>query len=201
MKTKEIDPKSLGHREDWLGNNAALECPVCGKVYIVSSFLKHERRCPGCGKSRASITGSPGKNGKAIISWDYSPTFTLGKKYTRKSISAALGGSEIEYLPMVDDRVVCGCFTLDHNPEAPDVVVPGTGKIIQQEAAQFCSQDYPVPVFIKRGVNQWEYVGDYKAVRFSTLPADLAAHHKDSITPLNKVTRVIFLKRATLPVS
>jgi hypothetical protein len=162
MKTKEIDPKLLGHKEDWLGNSAALECPVCGRVYIVSSFLKHECRCPGCGEYRASITGSPETNGKAVTSWDYSPTCTLGRKYTRESVGAALGGSESDYLPMVDDRVVCGCFTLDHNPEAPDVAVPGTGKIVQQEAAQFRSQDYPLPIVIKRRVTQWAYVGDYK---------------------------------------
>lgn len=169
---------------------------MCGKVYIVSSFLKHERTCPGCGKSRARISGSRGGNGKAVITWDYAPTFAVGKRYSRKEISAALGGSKIEYLPTENNRVVCGCFTLDHNPEAPNVVIPGTGRIIQSEARQFCDQDYPVPIFIKRRVNEWEYVGDYKAIRYSTNPAEIAAHHKGSITPMNKVTRVIFLRRS-----
>jgi hypothetical protein len=57
---------------------------------------------------------------------------------------------------------------------------------------------YPVPIFIKRRVNEWEYVGDYKAVRFSTDPVEIAAHHKGSITPLNEVTRVIFLQRSAM---
>ncbi len=34
MKTKELDPRNLGPKEDWAGNHIALECPVCGKVYI-----------------------------------------------------------------------------------------------------------------------------------------------------------------------
>jgi hypothetical protein len=196
MKTKELDSQHPGQKEDWFDNNAACECPVCGKVYIASAFLKSERPCPGCGKSRARVTGSAGKGGKAIITWDYAPAFALGQKYSRKEISAALGGSEVEYLPTDNKRVVCGCFTLEHNPEAPDIVIPGTGRVIQKEAKIFCGQDYPIPIFIKRRVNEWEYVGDYKAVRFSTDVADIAAHHKGSITPLNEVTRVIFLQRA-----
>ena len=198
MKTKELIPDALGSREDWLGNNAAFECPVCGKVYVVSSFLKHERPCPGCGKSRGSVTGAKGRGGKAIIIWDDAPAFTIGRRYSREEISAALGGSEVEYLPTHNGHVVCGCFTLEHNPEAPDIVIPGTGKVIEREAKQFCEQDYPVPVFIKRRVNEWEYVGDHKAVRFSTDPAEVATHHKGSITPLKEVTRVIFLRRAVL---
>jgi hypothetical protein len=195
MKTKELVPNHLGHKEDWFGNNAALECPLCGKVYIVSSFLKSERPCPGCGKSRARIAGAKGSNGKVIITWDYAPAFTIGKTYSRKQISAALGGSEIEYLPTANKRVVCGCFTLEHNPEAPDIIIPGTGRVIEREGKLFCDQDYPVPIFIKRRVNEWEYVGDYKAVNHSIAPTDIAAHHKGSITPLKEVTRVIFMMR------
>jgi hypothetical protein len=198
MNTKELDPQNLGQKEDWLGNNAALECPVCGKVYIVSSFIKHERPCPGCGQSHAHVTGSEGKRGKATITWDDAPAFTVGRKYSRKEISTALGGSEVEYLPTENKRVVCGCFTLEHNPEAPDIVIPGTGKVIEREAKLFCEQDYPVPIFIKRRTNEWEYVGDYKAVRFSTSPEEIAARQKGSITPLNKVTCVIFLQRSAM---
>ncbi len=193
MKIKQLDPQKLGPKEDWFGNNAALECPVCGKVYIVSSFMKFERPCPNCGISHALVTGSHKKGGKAIITWD---DFTLGQKYSRKEIHSVLGGSEIEYLPTEKDRVVCGCFTINHNPEAPNIVIPGTGKVIEREAKIFCEQDYPIPVFIKHRPNEWEYVGHYKADRFTTDPADIAAHHKGSITPLNQITRVIFLKRS-----
>ncbi|NDQ57481.1 MAG: hypothetical protein GZ088_10460 [Acidipila sp.] len=43
---------------DWYGNNAAVLCPVCGKLFIVSGFVNKEpRRCPRCGKSNARMTG------------------------------------------------------------------------------------------------------------------------------------------------
>ena len=43
---------------DWYGNNAALPCPVCGKLLIVSGFVNKEPRpCPHCGESKAQIIG------------------------------------------------------------------------------------------------------------------------------------------------
>ena len=196
MKTKELDSKKLGPKEDWAGNNIAFECPVCGKVFIVSKQLHGERPCPACGKSRGMVTGGRESGGKASITWDDAPAFTVGRKYSREHISGILGGSKVDYLPTKDERVVCGCFTLKHNPEAPVIIIPGTGPVIEPTAKLFCGQDYPVPIFIKRRVNEWEYVGHYKAVSHSTDPAEIAAHHHGSITPLNEVTRVIFLQRA-----
>jgi len=196
MKTIKLDQKNLGSKEDWVGNSIAFSCPVCGDVYIVIENIHGERKCPTCGKSRGVVTGSRENGGTALIFWDDAPTFTIGKNYSRKEISAALGGSEIKYLPTENKHVVCGCFTLEHNPEAPAIVIPGTGEAIEREAKLFCAQDYPVPIFIKRRANEWEYVGDYKAGRHSTEVAEITAHHKGSITPLNEVTRVIFLQRA-----
>ena len=123
------------------------------------------------------------------------PAFTLGRKYTRKEISNTLGGSEIDFLPTENGEVVCGCFRLEHNPDAPNVVLPGTGVVIERTAKIFCAQEHHVPIFIRCRVNEWEYVGDYKSVRHSTDPVEIAAHHKGSITPLCEVTSVIFLQR------
>jgi hypothetical protein len=199
MKIKELDPQNLGAKEDWAGNNIALECPICGKVYIVSKQLHVERRCPGCGRSRGMVTGGKESRGKASIIWDYLPVFTIGQKYSRKEISANLGGSEVDFLPTNGHQVVCGCFTLEHNPEAPNIVIPGTGKVIERTAKLFCEQYYPVPIFMKRRVNEWEYVGDYKVVSHSTDMTAISAHHNGSITPLNEITRVIFLQPARRP--
>jgi hypothetical protein len=194
MKTKELNPQQLGSTEDWEGNNIAFACPHCATVYIVSKQIHSgERRCPTCGQSRGLVTGGRDSGGKASIIWEDTPVFIVGQKYTRKAISKILGGSEVEYLPTENKRVVCGCFTLDHNPEAPEIIIPGTGKVIEREAKMFCEQDHPIPIFIKRRPNEWEYVGHYKAVRFTADPQEIAAHHKGSITPMKEVTRVIFL--------
>lgn len=130
---------------------------------------------------------------------DHSSALILRQIYSREQISEIPGGSEVWFLPTVGGRVVCGCFNLDHNPDAPDRILPGTGPMIERTAEWFCGQDHPVPIFIKRCPKEWENVGHYQADRSSTDRADIAKHHADSVTPLHKVTRVIFLKPASVP--
>jgi hypothetical protein len=121
--------------------------------------------------------------------------FVLGQTYTRTEIQAALGGSAIHFLPHENDRVLCGCFRKDYNPEAPHVVIPGSGPIIEHSARLFCSQDYAIPIFLRQRANFWEYIGDFKAEKSSTDRKMIESHHCGSRTPLHKITRVIFLKR------
>jgi transcription elongation factor Elf1 len=53
---KKLDKQKLGHLEDWSGNNIALNCPVCGKVFVVSGLYdKDGRPCPNCGKSKGFV--------------------------------------------------------------------------------------------------------------------------------------------------
>ena len=108
-------------------------------------------------------------------------------------IKDALGGSDINFLPRDGDVIVCGCFNRAYNPKAPDVVLPGTGPEIEYSAKLFSDQKIAVPVFVKLRHNEWEYLGDYKVDRYSTDPLEIKAHHAGSITPLNEVTRVMFL--------
>jgi ribosomal protein S27E len=70
MNVRELHGESLAQDEDWEGNNAAVTCPVCGKVYLVSGVIhKGERRCPSCGKSTAYITGGRKQSGSARVEW------------------------------------------------------------------------------------------------------------------------------------
>lgn len=64
---KQIDRGSLS--EDVYGNNAAVTCPICGKVYIVSAMInKRGRNCPQCGNSKAIFRNNDGRK-IATISW------------------------------------------------------------------------------------------------------------------------------------
>jgi hypothetical protein len=70
MPERPIDPTR--HDEDWYGNNVAVTCPVCGKVYIGSSFLDGGiRRCPEpqCGRSMVRVA-TQAQGGGAIIEWE-----------------------------------------------------------------------------------------------------------------------------------
>jgi len=70
MPIKYFDHDHKDSTADWHGNNAAFTCPVCSKVFIVSSLIdKNGRKCPACNKATAFVTVSP-KDGEARIEWD-----------------------------------------------------------------------------------------------------------------------------------
>ena len=77
MAVRNIDPDIQARDEDWEGNNAAFSCPVCGKVFIVSSHMHivsshmHEgtRECPSCHKSTGYVVGGKKSGGSARIEW------------------------------------------------------------------------------------------------------------------------------------
>lgn len=99
-----------------------------------------------------------------------------GHHYTREQIAAELGGGIVEYLPNAGGRIVCACLRRDYNPDAPTVILPGHGPQVQQSAEVLCQQRGPIPVFIKKHPDAWEYVGDYEVEGFSREPAEIAEH-------------------------
>lgn len=118
---------------------------------------------------------------------------TQGQPYTREEIAKAHGGSAIEYLPRVGGRVVCACLRTEpeYNPEAPEVILPGRGPVIEESAAALIEQRGPIPVYLKRGSNSWEFVGYYEVERSSRLPADITPYE---IQTGRKVTCAIFMR-------
>jgi hypothetical protein len=55
--TRDFDKQRLSIFEDWQGNNIALACPVCFKVFIVSGLIhKNGRVCPNCRKAKAFVS-------------------------------------------------------------------------------------------------------------------------------------------------
>jgi hypothetical protein len=54
---RELNRDHFGLLEDWRGNNIALACPLCLKVFIVSGMIHRSGRdCPHCGKSKAFVS-------------------------------------------------------------------------------------------------------------------------------------------------
>jgi hypothetical protein len=104
----------------------------------------------------------------------------VGKSYTRGEIHRILGGGVRDYLPHKDGQVVCGCFKKETNPNAPDIVLPGRGTSIQHWAEVFRAQTNPIPVFIKRAVNEWEYVGDYRVDRWTDEQSEIAEYSAET---------------------
>lgn len=56
---RSLDKNNLGLTEDWYGNNAAISCFACTKVFLVSQILhRRGRACPHCGVTRALVSKS-----------------------------------------------------------------------------------------------------------------------------------------------
>lgn len=102
--------------------------------------------------------------------------FERNRGYSRTEIHDALGGNMRSYLPTMNNVVVAGCFRCDTNPDAPDIVLPGSGPMIRRSAKLFASSQKAVPVFIKRGTNDWRYVGKYRVSRMSDDPSEIRTH-------------------------
>ena len=58
-----LSKDNLGPLEDWYGNNAAVACYACGKVFLTSQVLNRKgRACPQCGACKVVFT----KQGVAV---------------------------------------------------------------------------------------------------------------------------------------
>jgi len=101
-----------------------------------------------------------------------------GQRYTWSEIVDETGadGSPPYYLLHRDGKVVAGCFTLEINPEAPLVVLAGDGPQIREWADLFCAQTSSIPVCVKSSLGEWLCCGNFKLVRSSTDPAEIARH-------------------------
>jgi len=79
MLKRNLDTNPDKHEinEDWEGNNAAFQCPICSKIFIVTDnpvFSKsHDgrgvRRRPSCGKLTGHRLGGRKSGGNAFIEW------------------------------------------------------------------------------------------------------------------------------------
>lgn len=122
--------------------------------------------------------------------------FIVGTSYTREVIHAQVGGSLQTYLPNVGGVIVAACLRLESNPDAPHVILPGTGEQIERSGDLLAAQQTPVPTFIKRGPNQWEYVGHYRVARATSDPSEIKGHAEKS--GRDDITQVIFMELVIL---
>jgi hypothetical protein len=118
-------------------------------------------------------------------------TFSLKHFYTRRQISDQVGGDLQSYLPLKDGRVVCASLRSDLNPDEPKIILVGNKPKVKYSAELLCNQSSPIPLFIKRDKNKWEYIGLYKVEHFSDSIEDIAYHKK--ISGRQNLTRIIFL--------
>ncbi len=77
-----------------------------------------------------------------------------------------MGGGVQAFLPTKNGQVVCGCFKLKANPDAPAEVLVSAGPQRESSAKTAVLQQTPFPVFVQKDSGEWEYVGNYRATRY-----------------------------------
>ena len=74
------------------------------------------------------------------------------------------------------------------------IILPGFGEKIERTADMFTKQAGAVPVFLKRGSKQWQYVGDFRVKEQSKDAAEIAKQERRA-DRRGTISMVLFLER------
>ena len=120
--------------------------------------------------------------------------FGKGKAYTREQISAQVGGGIQDCISHVRNRVVAICLTRDMNPQAPAIMLVGTGRDKIRYSEILCDEqkNEAIPIFLKRKPNAWEFEGYFKVLRHSK-SLDIISEHQRT-AGRNDVYMVIYFE-------
>jgi hypothetical protein len=91
--------------------------------------------------------------------------------------------------------VRCGCFRVDLNPDAPDIVLPGTKRDFIEKARIFCRQRDFIPVFVKGEDFGWEYCGKYRVEAVTSNTIEISIHAKRGTWREETIAMVLFLEK------
>ena len=119
--------------------------------------------------------------------------FKIGESYTRDKIHEAFGGEKETYLPQSGKKIVCGCFSLEANPQAPNEILVGNAPKVIEKAEILIGQIEPIPVFIKRASNNWEYKGIYRFRKHSKDKKII--HEKERSSGREDLVMIIYLEK------
>ena len=121
-----------------------------------------------------------------------------GEFYRWQELRGCLGFQPRGYLTQNDQGTVrCGCFRLDYNPDAPDIVLPGTNESIVQQALDFQEQEAFVPMFVKGPDFGWEYCGRYRVETLTQNEVEISLHEERAKRGDLPVAMVLFLEKET----
>ena len=118
-----------------------------------------------------------------------------GEFYRWSNLPTLLGFEPRGYLSQDDAGIVrCGCFRLDYNPDAPDIVLPGTEPFIADQAKTFVAQKTFVPVFVKADDFGWEYCGKFRVEAVTSNAAEINMHSERAKRD-GTISMVLFLEK------
>lgn len=114
--------------------------------------------------------------------------------YKRQTVHEKVGGGDpVNFLPTKGGKVLCAFLRRDSNPDAPHVVLVGTGEKNIKNAHTFRDQASAVPVFLKEGNKPiWRFLRYYAATNLTQDTSAIERYGRKS--ELTEITRVLFLE-------
>ena len=97
-------------------------------------------------------------------------SFSLGAFYSRPEIHKDLGGGNPRsYLISVNGRIVAACLDQSLNPDAPRIILVGSGPNVVRDANRLVGQKSPISIFVKIESGKardahplnWKYCGNF----------------------------------------
>jgi hypothetical protein len=119
----------------------------------------------------------------------------IGRRYDRDEIHEMFGGSKQSALPFNNGVPVCGCYTPEMNPNAPEVILVGVGKYKEHYSQMAAEQNMTLPIFLKRAVNEFEFMGYYRAINYS-IDRNEIEENNTTDRPHNTISGVLYFEEA-----
>lgn len=112
------------------------------------------------------------------------------KAFTTEEVARLLAGG-YSFIRTKNNIVLGLAITYDKNPEGPEVIVVGRGPILEKKALLLEEQKCHVPVYVKKAVNCWIYLGKYRAIKYDTTKETIERHRKKR--PRKDISGILFL--------
>jgi len=123
----------------------------------------------------------------------------ISTKYlTTAELAKATAGGD-DYIRTKNNEVRGLALRLDINPDAPDVIIFGTGPRIQARAQLFLDSGRAVPTYVKRDYGKWEYLGEYRATAIRRDKATIDKYSARRSGYDGTVSGVLFLESTAEP--
>ncbi len=92
----------------------------------------------------------------------------VGKLYDMKQQSKMHGGPQQHCAPTKDGDFTLLRLTPEHDPDAPHIVDWESSNDPKVRQIQEQTQQKPLPVYVRRRTNGWEYMGRFRVTRVAT---------------------------------
>jgi hypothetical protein len=116
----------------------------------------------------------------------------VSKIYTTEELKNLTAGGD-SYIRTKDGQVKGLAITKQKNPMAPKIITVSKGPRIIKNAELLANTKLPVQTYIKLGVNQWRYAGDYKVSNYSLDRVDIEEYHGSR--EIEEIHGILFLEK------